>query len=114
MAKLDTLTFTGQSGQEYSFRAYSWEHEFKALPAVYVVTERAVEPNSDPTFSPVYVGMTDDLSKIFENHEKSDCFQMYYANTIAVLPEPDAAARSRIEQDLLESLKPPCNGDEPI
>lgn len=114
MAKLDTLTFTGQSGQEYSFRVYSWEHEFKALPAVYIVTERTVEPNSAPAFSPVYIGMTEDLSSLFGSHEKSDCFQMYYANTVAVLAEPDAAARARIEKDLVGALEPPCNADEAI
>ena len=114
MAKLDTATFTGRSGREYSFRIYPWEHQFKALPAVYVVTERAVEPNSAPTFSPVYVGLTADLSQIFAGHEKHECFQMYYANTIAVLPEADAAGRARIEQDLVAALNPPCNGGDPV
>jgi len=112
MAKLDTVSFTGRSGREYNFRIYLWEHPFKALPAVYVITERVVEPNSAPTFSPVHVGQTEDLSQIFSNHEKQECFQVYLANTIAVLPEADASERARIEQDLLEALDPPCNGDD--
>lgn len=113
MSKLDTVTFKGQSGCEYSCRVYPWEHEFKSLAAVYVVTERVVEPNTAPAYSPVYVGVSDDLARVFESHEKSECFQMYYANTIAVLPVPNASERARIEQDLLEALDPPCNGDDP-
>lgn len=112
-AKLDTATFTGKSGRAYDFRIYLWEHKFKALPAVYIVTERAIEPNSPPTFSPVYVGVTDDLSRIFESHEKQECFEMYYANTIAVLAESDPSERARVLQDLLEALDPPCNQDAP-
>ncbi len=52
MAKLDTLTFVGQSGHKYRFKVYSWGHELKPLPAVYVVTERVVEPDAPPTYSP--------------------------------------------------------------
>ena len=53
-----------------------------------MVTERSVEPNSAPTFAPVYAGATEDLSNLFGSHEKSDCFQMYYANTVAVALPP--------------------------
>jgi hypothetical protein len=34
---------------------------------------------------------------------------MYYANTIGVLPEPDAARRAAIIEDLRAALDPPCN-----
>ena len=67
---LDSVSFKGKSGREYSFRVYVWENEFKPLAAVYVVTERVAEPDSNPNYKPVFVGTTDDLSQVFNNHEK--------------------------------------------
>ena len=113
MAKLDTLTFVGQSGHKYRFKVYSWGHQLKPLPAVYVVTERVVEPDAPPTYSPVFIGITDDLLRVFEKHVKSECFEVYYANTIAVLPVPELGLRSKIVNDLFDALKPPCNSDVP-
>jgi hypothetical protein len=112
MAQLDVIIFTGTSGREYSLRVYPWKHRFKPLAAVYVVTERSIESRSIPTYSPIYVGITDDLSQLFSAHAKGECFEMYYANTVAVLPEADAAKRKQIEQDLLAALELPCNEAE--
>jgi hypothetical protein len=107
--KLGTVTFAGRSGQEYEFRVYVWETKFKALPGVYVVASRAVEPGGEPTYEPVFVGTSDNLSKVFRNHPHDECFQLYYANTIAVLQHDDEAARGRVARDLAENLLPPCN-----
>lgn len=109
MAKIDTVTFSGESGREYNFRVYSWEHAFKALPAIYVVTERGIEPQGAASYTPIYLGTTDDLSRIFEGHKKSECFQMYYANTIAVLAGLTPQERQQTADDLLQALDPPCN-----
>jgi hypothetical protein len=37
---------------------------------------------------------------------------MHYANTIGVLPEPNAAQRAAIAADLRGALDPPCNRKE--
>lgn len=111
--KIDTLELTGKSGTRYSLRVYVWETRFKAIPGVYVVASRSVEPGAAPTYQPLYVAAADDLSKVpFDRHPRNDCFQLHYANTIGVIQEGDAAARERIAADLLDGLQPPCNAPD--
>jgi hypothetical protein len=110
--KIDTLIYAGHSGQQYELRVYVWETRFKAIPGVYVIASRAVEPDAEPIYRPVYVGTAEDLSKVFVRHPQGDCFQLHYANTIAVLREADGGARERIAQDLIASLQPPCNSTD--
>lgn len=109
---IDQLTFTGQSGRRYDLRLYVWETRFKAFPAVYVVTERTIEPGSAPVYNPIFVGTTSDLSTIFDGHPHQDCFDLYYANTIAILQETDAVSRVAIVHDLVATLQPPCNSSD--
>jgi len=42
MAKFGRVTFTGESGQDYAFAAYSRDTRFKPIAAVYVITKRAI------------------------------------------------------------------------
>jgi hypothetical protein len=114
MPPLDTVTLAGKSGRSYQFRIYAWKHAFKRLAAVYVVMERIIESRSTPAYSTIYVGDTDNVRTVFAGHDKRECFEMYYANTIGVLPEPDGARRAEIADDLRAALDPPCNrGDSP-
>ena len=110
--KIDAVSFAGQSGQAYEFRVYVWDTKFKALPGVYLVASRSVEPGENPRYESVYIGSTDDLSKAFKQHPRADCFQMYYANVVGVLKEADAAKREQIGRDLIAALAPPCNADD--
>ncbi|HEU4617773.1 MAG TPA: hypothetical protein VFV10_07000 [Gammaproteobacteria bacterium] len=112
MKKIDTLSLTGRSGRHYEFRLYVWQTPLKSVPAVYVVTERSIEPNRAPSYKPLFIGSTADVSKIFERHPKQDCFDLHYANTVGVLREGDPAARAAIETDLIDALSPPCNAAE--
>jgi hypothetical protein len=107
--KIDAVTLAGASGKQYEFRVYVWDTKFKALPGVYVVASRTMEPGESPRYEPVFVGAAADLSKSFKSHPRGECFQMYYANVIGVLKEPDAGAREKISADLIGSLAPPCN-----
>lgn len=109
MPKLDSLTIRSRSGETYKFRVYILGNHFKPISGVYLVSERSIEPGAKPTYKPVYVGETADLSTVSDPHEKDECFQMYLANTIAVLPEDDGSERTRIVIDLIDSLQPPCN-----
>lgn len=110
--KIDAVTFAGASGKRYEFRVYVWDTKFKALPGVYVVASRTLEPGQSPRYESVFVGSASDLSKAFKGHPRGDCFQMYYANVIGVLKEPDAGARGEISADLIAALAPPCNVDD--
>lgn len=107
--KIDSLSYSGKSGRRYDLRVYVWETSFKAIPAVYVVASRSVEPGAPPVYEPLFVGTADDLSNVFEGHPRHDCFRLHYANTIGVLQEKDRAERERIAADLIDGLKPPCN-----
>jgi hypothetical protein len=111
--KIDAIKLRGASGTEYVFRVYVWETRFKSLPAVYAVASRNIEPGRPASYDPVFVGTADDLSEItLADHPRSECFQMYLANVVAVLREEDAAARERIAADLIAALAPPCNSPD--
>ena len=58
----------------------------------------------------IYVGQTEDLSIRFDNHHKQDCFDRHNKNCICVYGEQDENNRLLIEQDLIETYGPPCNG----
>jgi len=109
MARLESFTILSRSGQTYKFYMYVWGNRFKRLPGVYLVAERTVEPGEEPKYRAIYVGETIDISSISETHEKYDCFQVHYANTIGVLPEVAPEERTSIVFDLISFLRPPCN-----
>jgi hypothetical protein len=110
--RIDSVAFTGRSGQEYEFRVYVWDTRFKSLPGVYVIASRSIEPGQPATYTPVFVGATDDLSKAMKSHPRSECFQVYYANVIGVLKQEDEGERDRVTADLIEGIAPPCNAEE--
>jgi hypothetical protein len=112
--KIDALTLAGASGKQYEFRVYVWNTKFKALPGVYIVASRTIEPGQSARYESVFVGSAPDLSKAFKTHPRGECFQMYYANVIGVLKEADADARERISADLIASLAPPCNSADAV
>ena len=105
------MTLTGRSGRQYEFRMYVWETKFKAVPGIYVVASRSIEPGQAPTYSPLFIGAANDLSKPLKNHARTECFQMYYANVVGLLREERDNEREEIVKDLLDALAPPCNSD---
>lgn len=110
--KIDSVTFVGRSGNEYPFRIYVWNTRFKAVPGVYVVAARSVEPGEPASYAPLFVAAADDLSTVLTDHPRNDCFQLYYGNVVGLLQQDDAAARDAIATDLVASLKPPCNAPD--
>lgn len=107
--KIDEVAFAGRSGASYDFRIYVWETKFKAVPGVYVVASRTVEPGQRARYAPLFVGEAADLSTALKRHPRDECFQMYYGNVVGVLKEDDDAKRTSILADLLSGLAPPCN-----
>jgi hypothetical protein len=110
--RIDSISLAGGSGEQYAFRVYVWATSFKTTGGVYVVASRSIEPNGSKSYAPVFVGTADDLSGVFADHPRDECFQMYYANVIAVLQENDAARREEIAADLIAGLEPPCNAPD--
>lgn len=114
MAKLDSIRLRGHSGRDYDFGVYVWGHRFRPVAAAYVVMERRLDPDGTARYLPLYVGDADDLSHIFENHPREECFQVYLANTIGVHRDERSESRKGIVEDLLAALEPPCNKPENI
>ena len=112
--KIDEVTFAGKSGEQYAFRVYVWETKFKAVPGVYVVASRTVEPDRRAEYGPLFVGEAADLSAVMTHHPRDECFQMYYGNVVGVLKEEQALRRAAIVQDLVAALAPPCNAADVI
>jgi hypothetical protein len=110
--KIDEVAFAGRSGQRYDFRVYVWETKFKAVPGVYVVASRTIEPGQRPQYSPLFAGEAQDLSSALRQHPRDECFQMYYANVIGVLKEDDDQKRLSILADLMGGLALPCNAKD--
>jgi hypothetical protein len=107
--KIDEVEFAGRSGRRYDFRVYVWETKFKAVPGIYVVASRTLEPGQAAQYAPLFIGEAADLSVALKDHPRDECFQMYYANVIGVLKEDDAAKRAAILADLVGALTLPCN-----
>jgi hypothetical protein len=112
--KIDEVGFAGRSGARYHFRIYVWETKFKAVPGVYVVASRTLEPGQLAQYQPLFVGQSADLSAALKAHPRDECFQMYYANVVGVLKESDDARRTAILADLLDGLTPPCNATDAL
>ena len=112
--KIDQVAFAGRSGQRYDFRIYVWNTKFKAVPGVYVVASRTIEPGRQAQYEPLFAGAGADLSTVLKSHPRDECFQMYYANVVGVLREDDEARRGAILDDLLGALAPPCNAPDAV
>lgn len=56
MSHITTITFTGKSGNKYTFRTYLKDTNFNDIGAVYIFTKRY--QNSSGTYSqkPLYIG----------------------------------------------------------
>lgn len=107
--KIDDVEFAGRSGTSYPFRVYVWDTKFKAVPGIFVIASRTVEPGERAQYAPVFVGEAIDISAALKVHPRDECFQMYYANVVGVLKEEDDARRGAILADLLGGLTVPCN-----
>ena len=112
--KIDEVTFAGLSGSRYDFRIYVWDTKFKAVPGVYIVASRTIEPGGPAHYAPLFVGEAPDLSAVLKSHPRDECFQMYYGNVVGVLKEDDDDRRTTTLADLLGGLAPPCNAADSV
>ena len=109
MAKIDTVTFTGASGNTYEFIAYSIDTSFNNIGAVYVFTNQFEGVQGRYQYRPLYIGKTSELADRISGHEKWDCVNEHGVNSICVYVEGNATSRSKIESDLIANYSTPCN-----
>lgn len=109
MAKLGTITLTGQSGLSYDFNVYPWGTEFNDFGAVYYISNRHKDGDTW-SHTKIYIGQSGDMSERFDDHHKADCFEDHNANAISVHQDDNKTSRTEKESDLIAALDPPCNG----
>jgi hypothetical protein len=107
IAKFRRVTFTGESGRDYSFAAYSRDTRFKPIAAVYVITKREANAEGRASHTRLYVGQTDNLQDQPLDHGREQCFDRK-------LPTACASFQRTIRIGVLLSrptrvCDPPCN-----
>jgi hypothetical protein len=108
VTQLATATWTGQSGENYSFTVYPINTRFRAVGAVYIFSKRTIS-NGSATHRFIYIGETGDLSTRFDNHHKANCIAKNEANCISIHLEDSDDRRLEIETDLCRLHDTPCN-----
>jgi hypothetical protein len=109
MAKLGTITLTGQSRTTYAFNVWPREDRFAAIGAIYFMTLRKEKTDGSGTHTFIYVGETGDLSDRPLNHHRQACFDKHRANCVLIHVEENRDKRLEIETDLRKAYDPPCN-----
>lgn len=104
MAKIGTVLLEGCSGKTYNFDIYLIGTNFRVLGAVYFISKR-----EDGNHQRIYLGITEDLSTRFDNHQKQDCFEKHNANCISIHLNESKEQRELIEKDILCKYSFPCN-----
>ncbi len=108
--KTPTITWTGTSGREYTYRIYRIGTSFKDEPGNYMFLKET-KPHR---YRSVYVGETGSLDDRLSNpeaHHKRLCTKREGATHICVhINSKGEKARKAEEADLISALNPPCNG----
>ena len=104
MSYISKVNFTGASGRSYEFDAYTADHQFSDVGAVYVFSRQ-----ESTTYYSIYIGQTSELKTRLDGHEKLPCARRHNYNCICVLYDNNLTSRLSIERDLIRNGKPPCN-----
>ncbi len=103
------VTWTGGSGNKYTFELYPVGTEFKPFSGVYVFSRPIGRSNMEA----LYVGETqsfyDRLNAGIENHDGFKSASRAGASHIGLMRVNYLADRLRIETDLRHGLNPRCN-----
>jgi len=106
MAEELIIMWPGASGKEYKYWIYPIGTAFKAVPGNYIFAKQT-KPN---TWTPVYVGETDNLDERLANHEKMPCVKRNGGTHVHAHACSDSVPiRQAEEADIMEKFKPTCN-----
>ena len=106
MSEAPTIMWAGQSGKEYKYWVYPIGTSFKEEAGNYIFA-RETKPAS---WSPCYIGQTENLNQRLGDHEKETCAKRHGATHIhAHLTDGGEAVRRAEEADLIAKWTPPCN-----
>lgn len=100
----DILSTQGVSGEKYQFQLYTKSNSWNSSSGVYLILR-----DIGSSYSPVYIGETENLKQRHSSHHKERCFNEHNWSHLAFLYEPSKGKRVYIEQDILSNLNWVCN-----
>ena len=110
------VEFYGKSTHLYYFGAYSLDMEFTTnSKGVYIFTKQIPKTENSKYYKRLYVGETDNLATVIQEHINSPCLQKHGVDSICVRIDKDEIDnneenRRRIVDDILaHRTRPPCN-----
>lgn len=106
MADTPTILWPGKSGIKYTYWIYKLGASFKDEGGNYIFAKET-NPGS---WTPVYIGQTDNLDKRLEDHEKYPCAIRNGATHIHAHLNSKKEDRLAEETDLIQGWNPVCNG----
>jgi excinuclease UvrABC nuclease subunit len=106
MSEATKINWTGKSGTKYQFWIHPRGKKFREpCPGIYIHAKET-KPH---TWTPVYIGQTENINVRLTNHEQEECVNRNNATHIHVRIVTDETSRLAIEKDLIERWEPPCN-----
>lgn len=106
MAEAPIIMWSGRLGKDYKYTIHPIGTTFKEEPGNYIFARQTI-PRS---WSPCYIGQTENLNQRLGNHEKEACAKRNGATHIhAHLTSGGETARKAEEKDLLQKWNTPCN-----
>ncbi|MCZ6802559.1 MAG: GIY-YIG nuclease family protein [Proteobacteria bacterium] len=101
-----TIIWPGKTGK-YTYWIHDLPPDFTSgQPGNYIFAKK----NGSGKWTPVYVGITEDLGERFDNHHKEKCIIGSGTTHIHAHTNSSKVNRANEENDLLEYWTPPCNG----
>lgn len=108
MPSIETVEFIGASLRPYSFDVFLINTLLGKNGAIYAITKRLGSAGAKDHVR-IYVGETDNLRDLVQNHPNRPCFLAFGADCICIHPEGARNMRVRIAQDLLAGYAWGCN-----
>ena len=116
----EPVFFTGKSVRAYPFTAYDldtefFETEFQDIQGVYIFTKQVPTNPKTEKYIRLYVGETNNLATVFQDHEDLPCLKQHGADSICVLLDKDESSRHKKVRDIIDGVggHPPCNVNDP-
>ena len=98
--------WTGISGQAYRYYVHPIGKKFRSSPGNYIFARQI----STTSHEAMYVGQSEDLKELSDNHPKMRCIIRKSATHLHVHEgHSDETIRATEDQDLIAHYRPPCN-----
>ena len=112
----EPVAFHGKSARKYNFWAYCLDTEFTECEAVYIFTKRTPRAKKSEYYNRLYVGETNNLATVIQNHVNSACLKQHGVDSICIRLNADESSRCKIVRYIIDGVggRPPCNVSEKL